>query len=94
MEKNKNLILYDLLEEVLPLILELLGKKIIQADPHICFWHIATEKLIEYKTYLYRLDYVSMIAQEHIFGLAIEYLLNLNVSLYAQYIRVILCYLF
>jgi NADH dehydrogenase (ubiquinone) Fe-S protein 2 len=80
---------------VLRLILELDGELIQKADPHIGLLHRGTEKLIEYKTYLQslpyfdRLDYVSMMAQEHTFALATEALLNLKIPLRAQYIRVI-----
>jgi NADH dehydrogenase (ubiquinone) Fe-S protein 2 len=80
---------------VLRLILELQGESIIQADPHIGLLHRGTEKLIEYKNclqsmpYFDRLDYVSMIAQEHTFCLCVEYLLNISVPLRAQYIRVL-----
>ena len=81
---------------VLRLILELKGEKIISLDPHIGFLHRGTEKLIESKTYeqaipyFDRLDYVSMLAQEHSFILAIEKLLNLKVNIKIQYIRMIL----
>ncbi len=80
---------------VLRLILELEGEIIKKADPHIGLLHRGTEKLIEYKTYLQalpyfdRLDYVSMMAQEHCYSLAVENLLNLKVPLRAQYIRVL-----
>lgn len=82
---------------VLRLILELDGEVIVSADPHIGLLHRGTEKLIEYKMYLQalpyfdRLDYVSMMSQEHVFCLAIERLLNvsLRIPLRAQYIRVI-----
>ncbi len=80
---------------VLRLILELDGEVIKRADPHIGLLHRGTEKLIEHKTYLQslpyfdRLDYVSMMAQEHTYALAVEKLLNLSVPLRAQYIRVI-----
>ena len=80
---------------VLRLILELDGEVIKRADPHIGLLHRGTEKLIEHKTYLQalpyfdRLDYVSMMAQEHAYSLAVEKLLNINVPLRAQYIRVI-----
>ena len=80
---------------VLRLILELDGEVVVKADPHIGLLHRGTEKLIENKTYLQslpyfdRLDYVSMMAQEHAFSLASEKLLNLNVPKRAQYIRVI-----
>lgn len=80
---------------VLRLVLELDGEIIIKADPHIGLLHRGTEKLMEYRTYLQalpyldRLDYVSMMAQEHAYSLAIEKLLNCSVPLRAQYIRVI-----
>jgi NADH dehydrogenase (ubiquinone) Fe-S protein 2 len=79
---------------VLRLILELNGEVIEFADPHIGLLHRATEKLIEYKTYLQalpyfdRLDYVSMMCQEHCYALAVEKLLSCEVPLRAQYIRV------
>jgi NADH dehydrogenase (ubiquinone) Fe-S protein 2 len=80
---------------VLRLILELDGEVVERAEPHIGLLHRGTEKLIEYKTYLQalpyfdRLDYVSMMAQEHTYSLAVEDLLNVNVPLRAQYIRVL-----
>lgn len=80
---------------VLRLILELDGEVVVKADPHIGLLHRGTEKLIENKTYLQalpyfdRLDYVSMMAQEHAFSLASEKLLKINVPKRAQYIRVI-----
>ena len=80
---------------VLRLVLELDGEVVKRADPHIGLLHRGTEKLIEYKTYLQalpyfdRLDYVSMMSQEHVFCLAIEKLCNANVPLRAQYIRVL-----
>lgn len=79
---------------VLRLILELDGELIRKADPHIGLLHRGTEKLIEYKNYLQalpyfdRLDYVSMMAQEHAYSLAVEQLINCKVPLRAQYIRV------
>ena len=82
---------------VLRLILELNGEVIERADPHIGLLHRGTEKLIEYKTYLQalpyfdRLDYVSMMAQEQAYSLAVEKLLNCEVPLRAQYIRVMFC---
>lgn len=82
---------------VLRLVLELDGEVVTRADPHIGLLHRGTEKLIEYKTYLQalpyfdRLDYVSMMAQEHAFSLAIERLANCQVPLRAQFIRVIFC---
>lgn len=80
---------------VLRLILELNGEVVKKADPHIGLLHRGTEKLIEYKNYLQalpyfdRLDYVSMMCQEHAYVLAIEKLINCNVPLRAQYIRVL-----
>lgn len=82
---------------VLRLILELEGELITKADPHIGLLHRGTEKLIEYKTYnqalpyFDRLDYVSMMAQEHAFSLIIEKLIGSKVPSRAQYIRVIFC---
>lgn len=70
---------------VLRLIIELSGERVVQVDPHIGLLHRGTEKLIEFKTYLQalpyfdRLDYVSMMSQEHCFSLAVEHLLHLNV---------------
>lgn len=80
---------------VLRLVLELNGEVVKRADPHIGLLHRGTEKLIEYKTYLQalpyfdRLDYVSMMAQEHTFSLAIERLFNSKVPQRAQVIRVL-----
>ena len=79
---------------VLRLVLELDGEVIQRADPHIGMLHRATEKLAESKTYLQslpymdRLDYVSMMCNEHAYCLAIEKLLGVEVPLRAQYIRV------
>ena len=80
---------------VLRLILELDGEIVERAEPHIGLLHRGTEKLIEYKTYLQalpyfdRLDYVSMMAQEHTYSLAVEDLTQISVPLRAQYIRVL-----
>lgn len=80
---------------VLRLILELDGELVRKADPHIGLLHRGTEKLIEYKTYTQalpyfdRLDYVSMMSQEHAYSLAVEKLLNCTVPLRAKYIRVL-----
>lgn len=80
---------------VLRLVLELDGEVVRRADPHIGLLHRGTEKLIEHKTYLQalpyfdRLDYVSMMAQEHTYSLAVETLLSLDVPLRAQFLRVI-----
>jgi NADH dehydrogenase (ubiquinone) Fe-S protein 2 len=82
---------------VLRLILELDGEIVKKADPHIGLLHRGTEKLIEHKNYLQalpyfdRLDYVSMMAQEHTYSLAVEKLANLTVPKRAQIIRVIFC---
>lgn len=79
---------------VLRLVLELDGEVVQRADPHIGFLHRATEKLAENRTYIQalpymdRLDYVSMMCNEHAYCLAIEKLLGLEVPLRAQYIRV------
>jgi len=79
---------------VLRLVLELDGEVIERADPHIGLLHRATEKLAEHKTYLQsvpymdRLDYVSMMCNEHSYVLAIEKLLGVDVPVRAQYIRV------
>ena len=80
---------------VLRLLLELSGETVIKATPHIGLLHRGTEKLIEYKNYLQalpyfdRLDYVSMMAQEHGYSLAVEKLLNTSVPERAKYIRVL-----
>ncbi len=79
---------------VLRLVLELDGEVIRRADPHIGLLHRATEKLAETRTYIQsvpymdRLDYVSMMCNEHAYVMAIERLLGLEVPLRAQYIRV------
>ena len=82
---------------VLRLILELQGEIIVRADPHIGLLHRGTEKLIEHKTYLQalpyfdRLDYVSMMAQEHTFSLAVEKIGNFSISPRVSNIRVLFC---
>ena len=79
---------------VLRLVLELDGEVIQRADPHIGLLHRATEKLAESKTYIQslpymdRLDYVSMMSNEHAYCLALERLLGIDVPERAQYIRV------
>ena len=79
---------------VLRLVLELDGEVIQRADPHIGLLHRGTEKLAENRTYLQsipymdRLDYVSMMANEHAYVMCIEKMLNLEVPIRAQYIRV------
>ena len=80
---------------VLRLVLELDGEVIVKADPHIGLLHRGTEKLIEHKNYMQalpyfdRLDYVSMMAQEHAYSLAIESLLKMEVPRRGKIIRVI-----
>jgi NADH-quinone oxidoreductase subunit D len=79
---------------VLRMILELDGEVVMRADPHIGLLHRATEKLAENKTwvqslpYMDRLDYVSMMCNEHAYCMAIEKLLGVDVPVRAQYIRV------
>ncbi len=79
---------------VLRLVLELDGEVIQRADPHIGLLHRATEKLAENKTYMQslpymdRLDYVSMMCNEHAYCLAIEKMMGIEVPVRAQYIRV------
>jgi NADH-quinone oxidoreductase subunit D len=79
---------------VLRLVLELDGEVIQRADPHIGLLHRATEKLAENRTYLQsipymdRLDYVSMMANEHAYVMCIEKMMGLEVPIRAQYIRV------
>ena len=80
---------------VLRLILELDGEVVKRADPHVGLLHRGTEKLIEYKTFIQalpyfdRLDYVSMMAQEHAYSLAVESLVKCDIPLRAKFIRVI-----
>lgn len=82
---------------VLRLVLEMNGEVVERADPHIGLLHRGTEKLIEYKNYRQalpyfdRLDYVSMMAQEHGYSLAVEKLLRCEVPHRAQVIRVMFC---
>lgn len=79
---------------VLRLVLELDGEVVMRADPHIGLLHRGTEKLAEHKTFLQsvpymdRLDYVSMMCNEHAYVLAIEKLTGIQVPMRAQYIRV------
>lgn len=81
---------------VLRLVLELDGEVVVRADPHIGLLHRATEKLAETRTwiqsvpYMDRLDYVSMMCNEHAYCMAIERLVGLEVPLRAQYIRVMM----
>ena len=80
---------------VLRLVLEMDGEVIERADPHIGLLHRATEKLAESKPYnqsigyMDRLDYVSMMCNEHAYVLAMERLLRLEAPVRAQYIRVL-----
>lgn len=90
---------------VLRLVLELDGEIVKRCDPHIGLLHRGTEKLIEYKTYMQalpyfdRLDYVSMMAQEHAYSLVVEKLMidflheefgsEITIPLRAQYIRIL-----
>ncbi|MES2772030.1 MAG: NADH-quinone oxidoreductase subunit D [Pseudomonadota bacterium] len=79
---------------VLRMVLELDGEVVMRADPHIGLLHRATEKLAENKTwiqslpYMDRLDYVSMMCNEHAYCMAIERMLGVDVPIRAQYIRV------
>ncbi|HPE60138.1 MAG TPA: NADH-quinone oxidoreductase subunit D [Thiolinea sp.] len=79
---------------VLRLVLEMDGEVIVRADPHVGLLHRGTEKLAESKPYnqsigyMDRLDYVSMMCNEHGYVLAIEKLLGVEPPLRAQYIRV------
>lgn len=80
---------------VLRLVLDMQGEVVERADPHIGLLHRGTEKLIEYKNvlqalpYFDRLDYVSMMCQEHGWSLAVERLVGLHVPPRAQWIRVL-----
>src|SRR3546814_50338 len=82
---------------VLRLVLHLDGEIVEKVDTHIGLLHRGTEKLIENKTYIQalpyfdRLDYVSMMAQEHAYSLAVENLLKCEVSFRAKVIRVLFC---
>ncbi|HXR50772.1 MAG TPA: NADH-quinone oxidoreductase subunit D, partial [Steroidobacteraceae bacterium] len=79
---------------VLRLVLEMDGETIMKADPHVGLLHRGTEKLAEHKPfnqsigYMDRLDYVSMMCNEHAYVLAMEKLLGIPAPLRAQYIRV------
>lgn len=82
---------------VLRLIIEIVGERIGFCDPHIGLLHRGTEKLVEQKPYMQslpyfdRLDYVSMMAQEHAYALSIEKLLGCSVPKRAEHIRVLFC---
>lgn len=79
---------------VLRLVTELDGEIVERIDPHVGLLHRGTEKLIEYKTYTQalpyfdRFDYCSPLAMEHSYVLAVEKLLDLEVPLRGQYLRV------
>lgn len=99
-EKIKNLTLnfgpqHPAAHGVLRLVIHLDGEIVMKLDPHIGLLHRGTEKLIEYKTYMQslpyfdRLDYVSMMCQEHCFSLAVEKLLNIEIPFRASIIRVL-----
>ena len=80
---------------VLRLVLELSGEIVIKADPHIGLLHRGTEKLIEQKNYLQalpyldRLDYVSMMCQEHVLCLLLEKNFNISLPFNSQAVRVL-----
>lgn len=80
---------------VLRLLIELDGEVVQYVDPHIGLLHRGSEKLIETKNvqqalpYFDRFDYVSMMAQEHVFACAVEKLFDLDVPSRAKYIRVL-----
>jgi len=99
-KKLKNLVMnfgpqHPAAHGVLRLIIELDGEIILKVDPHIGLLHRGTEKLIEYKTYLQalpyfdRLDYVSMMNQEHAFSLAVERLIECEIPIRAKFIRIL-----
>lgn len=81
---------------VLRLLLEMYGEIIIKADPHIGLLHRGTEKLMELRNYaqnlpyLDRLDYVSMMAQEHCYSIVIEKMAGILIPLRSRFIRVIM----
>jgi len=82
---------------VLRLVVTIDGETVVSCDPHIGLLHRGTEKLIESKTYMQslpyldRLDYVSMMVQEHCYSLAVESLLGLQLPVRAKIIRVLFC---
>ena len=82
---------------VLRLVIELKGETIVKVDPHLGLLHRGTEKLIETKIYnqglpyMDRLDYVSTMAQEHCYSIAIESLLGINISYKASITRMLFC---
>ena len=81
---------------VLRLVIQCVGEVVVSLDPHIGLLHRGTEKLIENKTFIQsfpyfdRLDYVSMMAQEHCFALGVEFLVGVDkVPLRSSFIRVV-----
>jgi len=80
---------------VLRLILELIGERVVYCDAHIGLLHRGTEKLIETKPFMHslpyfdRLDYVSMMSQEHAYSLAIEKLFFCSIPVRAKFIRML-----
>lgn len=80
---------------VLRLILEIIGERVVYCDSHIGLLHRGTEKLMEQKSYIQnlpyfdRLDYVSMMIQEHAYSLSIEKLLDCKIPQRSQYLRVL-----
>jgi len=80
---------------VLRLILELIGERVVFCDAHIGLLHRGTEKFIEVKPFIHslpyfdRLDYVSMMSQEHAYSLAIEKLFCASIPPRAQYVRIL-----
>jgi len=80
---------------VIRLILTLSGEVILNAEPHIGLLHRGTEKIIEYKTinqglpYVDRIDYVSMLSNEHTYVTSFEKLLNLETTIQTQYMRIL-----
>lgn len=82
---------------VLRMVIELIGESIVKVDTHVGLLHRGTEKLIEAKTYnqglpyMDRLDYVSTMAQEHCYCLAIESLIKVNITYKASLLRMLFC---
>jgi len=80
---------------VLRLIIEIVGERVLFCDPHIGLLHRGTEKFIEVKPFIHslpyfdRLDYVSMMSQEHGYSLAIEQLFVAQIPIRASYIRIL-----
>jgi len=80
---------------VLRLIMEIVGERILFCDPHIGLLHRGTEKFIEVKPFIHslpyfdRLDYVSMMSQEHCYSLAIEQLFVTQIPKRASFLRVL-----